>query len=205
MERDQHSLKTQQMPIFSLLAIAFGLAMDAFAVSIGVSAVLRQVTSGQTFRLAMLFGVFQAMMPIIGWSAGLSVERFISAYDHWVAFGLLLFIGARMILSSFKGAHENSSAPFPQDPTRGITSIMLAIATSIDALAVGLSFALLNVSVWYPAVIIGMVAFLMTAIGMSIGARLGKKFGSRMELVGGLVLVGIGIKILSEHLLGKTF
>lgn len=187
------------MSLLTLLAIAFGLAMDAFAVAIGVSAMLHQVSEGQAFRLALLFGGFQALMPIIGWSAGLSVEQLISACDHWVAFGLLLFISSRMIYDSFTNSSQNAKSMLTKDPTRGLTSIMLAIATSIDALAVGLSFALLNVSVWYPSVIIGTVAFLMTLVGMLIGAKLGKKFGSLMELVGGVVLMGIGLKILLEH------
>jgi len=171
--------------------------MDAFAVSIASSAVLRDVTRRQIFRLSFHFGFFQFMMPVIGWLAGLSIADHIASYDHWVAFGLLAFIGGRMIYESFAKKEKLKETA---DPTRGLTLVMLSIATSIDALAVGLSFAMLQVRIWYPSVIIGLVAAAMTVIGMRIGGRLGARFGRRMELIGGLVLIGIGIKILIEHI-----
>ena len=184
------------MSFITIIGIAFGLAMDAFAVSIAVSASLKGVSRSQTLRLSFYFGLFQFLMPVIGYFAGISVARFISAYDHWVALSLLTFIGGRMVIGSFGEDREIKAG---EDPTRGITLIVLSIATSIDALAVGLSFAMLKVNVWYPSAIIGVVAFAMTSLGMNIGSRLGAKFGHRMELVGGIVLIGIGIKILIEH------
>ena len=135
-------------------------------------------------------------MPILGWLAGLSVREYIEAYDHWVAFGLLGFIGGKMIFESREMKPDKKQG----DPTRGWTLVGLSVATSIDALAVGLSMAMLGVSVWVPSVIIGVVAGVMSALGMHLGRRLGQVFGQRMELVGGLVLVGIGVKILVEHL-----
>jgi len=181
----------------TIVGIAFGLAMDAFAVSIASSAALRDVSARQMFRLSFHFGFFQFMMPVVGWLAGLSVARWIEAYDHWAAFGLLAFIGGRMIYGAFG---KNDKFHTTGDPTRGVTLVMLSVATSIDALAVGLSFAMLKVSAWYPSLIIGVVAAGMTLIGMNIGGRLGARFGKRMELIGGLVLIGIGVKILVEHL-----
>ncbi|MBI5419972.1 MAG: manganese efflux pump [Deltaproteobacteria bacterium] len=181
----------------TLLGIALGLAMDAFAVAIVTGIVLGDVSGRQTFRLAWHFGFFQFMMPVIGWRAGLSVERYISGYDHWLAFGLLAFIGGRMIYEAFWGDAERAAS----DPTRGISLVLLSLATSVDALAVGLSLGVLRIRIWYPAVVIGIVACVLTAAGMHLGRPLGARFGRRMEIAGGLVLIGIGVKILWQHLL----
>jgi manganese efflux pump family protein len=143
----------------NLLGIAVGLAMDAFAVSIGVGLGAQHVSPRTTVRLAWHFGLFQFLMPVLGWLAGLSVERWISGVDHWVAFALLLAIGGHMVYDALRGDEERSI----KDPTRGASLIVLSVATSIDALAVGLSLALLGVDIWYPAVVIGIVAFLFTA------------------------------------------
>lgn len=186
------------MNFFLVLGIALALAMDAFAVSIGISASLKGVTKIQMFRSAIAFGLFQFLMPIIGWSAGNSIQRYIEAFDHWIGFGLLLFIGSRMIYNAFK--KEDESRQHNSDPTKGSSLFLLALATSIDALAVGLSLAVLQVAILYPAVIIGIVAFLMTIIGSRIGPLLGRFFGKRAELFGGVILIAIGIKILIEHL-----
>jgi putative Mn2+ efflux pump MntP len=183
--------------LVNIMGIALGLAMDAFAVSIATSVNLGRVTPRQTFRLSFHFGLFQAMMPVIGWLAGATFANRFMAFDHWVAFGLLLLIGARMIYESFarRGREDRG------DPTRWPSLVILSIATSIDALAVGVSFAMLDVTIWLPCAIIGLVAAGMTIMGLRIGARLGLRFGSRMELVGGLVLVAIGVKILLQDLL----
>lgn len=186
------------MSIIILLGIALGLAMDAFAVSIAISAALKDVSLAQLLRLALYFGLFQSAMLIIGWLAGQSVADYIAGYDHWVAFGLLAFIGGRMIYSGLKGVDKIDTS---KDPTRGATVVILAVATSIDALAVGLSFIALGVSIWYPAAVIGAVAFGMTALGMKIGGGLGEKFGDKMEIAGGLVLIAIGAKIVIEHIM----
>lgn len=180
-----------------LIGVALGLAMDAFSVAIGVSIAQGGTSRRQTFRLAFHFGLFQGLMPIIGWAAGTTVQPWIEQWDHWIAFALLSVVGGRMILDSLRSDPDNPDRP---DPTRGWSLVVLSIATSIDALAVGLSFAALGVRVWFPAVVIGITAFLMTLLGTIGGHALGKRFGSRMAVVGGLVLIGIGVWILVEHL-----
>jgi len=187
------------MSLITLFAIATGLAMDAFAVSIAVGLALKRVTGRQAFRLSFHFGLFQFLMPIIGWLAGLTVERWIASFDHWIVLGLLAFIGIKMIRGSFQKDEHHADVA---DPTRGASLVMLSLATSIDALAVGLSLALLKVKIWYPAVVIGIVAGLLTLIGMRLGQRLGSVFGKRMEAIGGLILLFIGCKIVWEHLSG---
>ncbi|MBI5576835.1 MAG: manganese efflux pump [Deltaproteobacteria bacterium] len=177
----------------TLLGIAAGLAMDALAVAIATGIVLGKVSGRQTFRLAWHFGLFQFMMPVIGWQAGLSVVRYFSGYGHWMAFGLLAFIGGKMIYDAFR---ENGEEDTPSDPTRGVSLVVLSVATSVDALAAGLSLGVLRLEIWYPAVVIGVVACVFTAAGMHLGAPLGRKFGRKMEVAGGLVLIGIGIRIL---------
>ena len=181
-----------------LLGIALGLAMDAFSVAIGVSIALGGTSRRQTFRLAWHFGLFQALMPIIGWSAGTSVRPWIEGWDHWLAFVLLGVVGGRMIFGAVRG---DDSEPTRTDPTRGWSLVMLSIATSIDALAVGLSFAALGVQVWTPAAVIGVTAAVMTLLGTLGGRALGARFGSRMATVGGIVLIGIGVWILFDHLI----
>jgi putative Mn2+ efflux pump MntP len=180
-----------------LIGIALGLAMDAFSVAIGVSIALGGTSKRQTFRLAWHFGLFQALMPIIGWLAGTSVRPWIERWDHWLAFVLLGAVGGRMIIESIRG---DDGKPTRTDPTRGWSLVVLSIATSIDALAVGLSFAALGVQVWTPAAIIGVTAAVMTLLGTLGGRALGARFGSRMAVVGGVVLIGIGLWILFEHL-----
>jgi manganese efflux pump family protein len=185
------------MSLFVLLAIALGLAMDAFAVAIACSVALGEVSRRQTFRLAFHFGIFQALMPVIGWAAGKTVAGYIEAWDHWVAFTILSIIGLRALVGAL--GKEGDLRP-RIDPTRGFSLVMLSIATSIDALAVGLSFAMLQVEIWYAAMIIGVVAAGMTILGLALGCRLGALFGRRMEAVGGVVLIAIGVNILIEHL-----
>lgn len=187
------------MDWLTILGIALALAMDAFAVALAAGAVLNPLTRRHLFRLGFHFGLFQALMPIGGWLIGMAVQQWISAYDHWIAFALLAFVGGRMILEAFD---EKEDKTF-NDPTRGLTMVMLSVATSIDALAVGLSLAMLGVSVWRPAVIIGLVAGVLTVFGMLLGRRLGDNWGKRVEVAGGLILCGIGLKILLEHTLLK--
>ena len=181
----------------AVLGIAVALGMDAFAVAIGAGSQRPAITPRPVFRLSFHFGLFQFMMPIIGFWAGSTVSEYIKDYDHWLALGLLCIVGGKMIKESF--ADEDADAKRPANPTRGWTLIMLSVATSIDALAVGLSMAFLGVEVWMPSVIIGIVALLMTAVGMIFGSRLGLLFGRRTGLIGGLILIGIGTKILIEH------
>lgn len=185
------------MNIVLVLPVAFALAMDAFAVSVGISVAQKWQRWDQRFRLAFSFGFFQFMMPIIGWLAGQSFLDYIRDIDHWVAFSLLFLIGGKMVLDSFKGQKEMKKVS--DDPSRGFRLIMLSVATSIDAFAVGLSFAALKIPILYPSAIIGIVAFLMTLLGTRIGPVIGQIAGKRAELLGGLILILIGIKIIVEH------
>jgi putative Mn2+ efflux pump MntP len=184
--------------MINTLALAVALAMDAFAVSIASGVSLRTVSARQTFRLAWHFGLFQAMMPIIGWGAGFTVRSRIEAYDHWVAFALLAFVAQGMLRSAFKGGPAEADA---KDPTKGMTMVMLSVATSIDALAVGLSLSMINVSIWTPALIIGLVAGAFTTVGMHLGKAIGSmaQLSRWAEMTGGIVLLAIGINILREH------
>lgn len=185
------------MDFFPLLAIALGLAMDAFAVAIASSILLGDVDRGQIFRLSFHFGLFQFLMPVAGWLAGRTVQVWIAGYDHWAALALLGFVGGKAVYSACTAPAQR---PAKGDPTRGATLLLLSLATSIDALAVGLSFAFLQVEIVYASLIIGLVAAAMTGLGMILGSRLGGRFGRRMEIVGGLVLIGIGLKIVFDHL-----
>ncbi len=184
------------MSLWALISIAFALAMDAFAVAIAVGSRLEKLSYRPVFRLSFHFGLFQFLMPIIGWLLGRQVERYVLSIDHWIALALLAFIGGKMIWESFSRDGAKSSL---SDPTRRWSLIGLSIATSIDALAVGLSLALLDVQIVSASIVIGIVAAAMTLVGMRFGRALGERFGHRMELVGGLVLVGIGVKIVLQH------
>ena len=186
------------MSILSMTAIAVALAMDAFAVSIAAGIFLKQLDFRHYFRLAWHFCFFQAMMPVIGWSAGMTVRTWIEAYDHWVAFGLLVYVAQGMLLPAIRGKKEEEH---PNNPTKGMTLVMLSIATSIDALAVGLTLSFLNVSIWIPAVVIGLTAGAFTIIGMRLGqiAANASRFSRWAEALGGGVLLLIGLNILREH------
>lgn len=184
------------MDIITILFIAVGLSMDAFAVSITSGLTIKNLKVNNALKIAIFFGSFQAIMPLIGWLAGLSVRSFISGVDHWIAFGLLSFVGCKMIYESITTkptAKENN-------PLNMYVLLVLSVATSIDALAVGLSLSFLNISIATPVVIIGVVTFLLSFLGVFIGDRFGHYFEKKMEIVGGLILIGIGIKILIEHL-----
>jgi putative Mn2+ efflux pump MntP len=173
--------------------------MDCFAVSLGVGTAGTATGPRPTFRLFFHFGLFQAGMTLLGWLAGKTVVTYISNIDHWVAFGLLAFVGVRMIRSGLRKEGEVPSIP---DPSRGMTLVMLSIATSIDALAVGLSLALLEVNVFWSAVVIGGVSAALSLVGLSLGNRLGQRFGKSMEVIGGVILIGIGLRVLITHLMG---
>jgi putative Mn2+ efflux pump MntP len=185
--------------IIEMLAIACAVALDACAVAIAASVLIGKVSPRQIFRLAFHFGMFQAGMPVIGWLAGRSFHSAIADYDHWVAFALLVLIGGKALWESSRPADEKRDCS--ADPTRGISLVVLAIATSIDALAVGITFSLLDVSIWLPVIVIGLVTAAFTVAGMLLGNRLGLRFGKRIEAVAGLVLITIGVKILIEHML----
>ncbi len=187
------------MDIWSVAVIATALAMDAFSVCITAGMIIRKPGPRHYFRLAFHFGLFQFMMPIIGYYAGYYLERWIKRYDHWIALALLGFIGVKMIYESLQ--HHDDEAD--RDPSRGWTLVLLAVATSIDALAVGFSIGVLNGPILIPSVIIGIVCALFSAAGIALGNRVGSLFGRRAEAVGGVLLIAIGIKILVEHLSGK--
>jgi putative Mn2+ efflux pump MntP len=178
-----------------LFAIALGLSMDAFAVSTACGVQVPVLRYGHVLRVSLAFGFFQFAMPVIGWLAGSSFSGWLEAVDHWIAFGLLAVIGAKMMWESFRDADMPT-----KDPTRGWNLLVLAVATSIDALAVGLGLAFLGISIWIPSLVIGIVAAGLSAIGAIFGCRLGRRFGVWAERVGALVLIGIGVKILVDHL-----
>jgi putative Mn2+ efflux pump MntP len=184
------------MGITTLLLIAVGLSMDAFAVSVSSGMNMERFRIGKALRIAIFFGGFQALMPIIGFAAGLSVRDFMAEIDHWVAFALLAFIGAKMIYEAL----------FPREDGRKMnhgglgTLLVLSVATSIDALAVGISFSLLGTDIVFPACIIGIVTFFISFSGVLIGRRAGHLLENTAEVLGGVILIGIGLKILFDHL-----
>ncbi|WP_035215110.1 manganese efflux pump MntP family protein [Desulfobulbus elongatus] len=185
------------MDTVSLIAVAVALAMDAFAVSLAAGAILHPLTFRPCFRLAFHFGLFQAIMPVLGWLAGLTVQAFVAAWSHWIAFALLLYIGGRMVREALDDGDGMERAI---DPSRGLTMVALAVATSIDALAVGLTLAMLDVVIWIPSLVIGLVASGFTLLGLFLGTRAGRRWGRRVEVVGGAILIGIGLKILLSAL-----
>lgn len=186
------------MDIITVFALALALSMDAFAVSVSTSATLSAVGTGHYLRMSFSFGLFQFLMPVIGWALGLSVRSYIEAWDHWIAFALLMLVGLNMLREAWFGEEEEQKTT---DPSRGIQLFMLSVATSIDAMAVGLSFAMIGVSVWGPAVVIGLVCAALTALGVKLGRLLGasRLLGSKVSVLGALVLMGIAVKILHEH------
>lgn len=189
------------MSFAEIWLLAVSLAIDCFTVSVTSGIILHRIRWGIFLKMAFFFGLFQAAMPLIGWVGASSFNHLIEAYDHWIAFGLLAFLGIRMIRSHFREDEENCCF----DPTRLSVILTLAIATSIDALAVGISFAFTGfntlASLSYPLWAIGIASFVISIAGSIIGVFFGKRFNLRMELFGGLVLIGIGLKILIEHLL----
>jgi putative Mn2+ efflux pump MntP len=180
--------------VFSIILIAVGLSMDSFAVAISNGLTIINLDKKKSLIIAVSLAVFQAVMPFIGWFAGLKVEKYIEEFDHWIAFGLLLFIGLKMIVEAFYENEDNKSE------LNFLRLIAQSIATSIDALAVGISFAILKMEILIPVFIIGVVTFIFSLLGLQLGKFLGKKFGKYVEIFGGLVLIGIGVKILFEHL-----
>jgi len=181
-----------------ILGVALALSMDALAVSIGLSLSKKGLSGARSLRLASLFGLFQFMMPIAGWAAGKSVVALIAAYDHWIAAGLLVFVGGKMIVESFHKEEEMERKE--GDVTKGFALILLSVATSLDALAVGLSLGALRVPILLPAAVIGVVCFSVTMAGARIGPWLGRLAGKWAEIAGGVVLLLIAAKILVEHL-----
>lgn len=185
------------MTFASITWIAVALSMDAFAVAVASGFTIKKMRVHHALRMALFFGGFQAIMPIIGWTAGRTISGYISGFDHWIAFGLLSIAGAKMIYESFKLKEERTI-----DPRKLTILFALAIATSIDALAVGVSLSFLDVNVVEPAIIIGVITFLFSFAGVYIGKKFGHVFESKIEILGGVILIAIGVKILVEHLRG---
>ena len=196
------------MSLIDIILLAVALAMDCLTVSIvsGVIEVKSEEVKSEKWwiiRMALLFGLFQAMMPLIGWLGISHFQTYMEAYDHWIAFTMLGFIGGRMVWESFGSDEEQHF-----NPRRLRTQLLLAVATSIDALAVGISFACTGYTavsqLTLPLIIIGVVSFLFSLIGYRLGARFGRSIARRLkpELFGGIILIGIGVKILMEHLFG---
>ena len=186
------------MNLVVVLGLAVALAMDCFAVALGASCGSGRLSIRRTIRLALHFGIFQFIMVVLGWLAGEKLLRAIQGIDHWAAFGLLAFVGVKMIRESFQG--ENNPSSRTADGTAGFPLILLSLATSIDSLAAGLSLAVFEINVIQPAILIGLVSFALTVVGAKLGPVVGGIIGRRAELAGGLILIGIGIKILVEHL-----
>ena len=184
------------MELVTILIIAVGLAMDAFAVSIVSGSVYKHLYVRHALRIAVFFGGFQALMPLIGSLAGLTVKEHIEHCDHWIAFGLLSAVGVKMIYESFKikSVEENL------DPSNIFVLLVLSVATSIDALAVGITLSLITSSIVFAVIIIGLITFVLSYLGVVIGKKFGHFFENKIEALGGLILIGIGGKILVEHL-----
>jgi len=179
-----------------MILIAIGLAMDAAAVSMAAAAAGFANDYRATFRLAFHFGLFQAIMPLIGYLLGSTMVDYISMWDHWIAFSLLAVVGGRMIYSGLRPHPEKMII----DPSKGWTLITLSIATSIDALAAGLSFSMLNVSIWLPCLLIGLITLALSVVSTRIGKVADQWLGARVEILGGIILFGIGLRILVSHI-----
>jgi putative Mn2+ efflux pump MntP len=184
------------MHLSTIIVVAVGLAMDAFVVSIVSGGAYKQLHVRHALRLAIFFGFFQAFMPIIGYLAGLSVRDYIQNYDHWVAFGILSAVGGKMIYESLK----IESVERNMDPSNIFVLLALSVATSIDALAIGITLSLITNSIITAVVIIGLVTFILSYLGIVIGKKFGHFFENKIEALGGIILIGLGLKILYEHL-----
>jgi putative Mn2+ efflux pump MntP len=184
-----------------ILLTAIGLSMDAFAVAMASSISLGRVTPRQLFRFSFHFGLFQAFMPVLGWSVGRVIPPVFAAWDHWVAFALLSAVGLKAIHESLKSNAPENGDDKEFDPTRGLKLVALSVATSLDAFAVGLGFAMLGVEIFQPCLIIGLVTAKLTLIGMLLGSRIGARMGQKMEIAGGLILIAVGLKIIADHLI----
>jgi putative Mn2+ efflux pump MntP len=183
--------------LVEIIVIAVGLAMDAFAVSIVSGAAYRQLHLRHALRMAAFFGAFQAVMPLVGYLAGYAVRAYIITWDHWVAFGLLAFVGSKMLFEAF----EISPKRHNYDPANIAILLTLSVATSIDALAVGITLSLITEMILTAVLIIGVVTFALSYLGTVLGKRFGHLFEWKIEAFGGIVLIAIGVKILLQHLL----
>ncbi|MBW7983183.1 manganese efflux pump MntP [Enterobacillus tribolii] len=189
------------MNFSATMILAFGMSMDAFAASISKGAVLHKPRFREAFRTGLIFGVVEAITPLIGWGIGLLASQYVMEWDHWIAFTLLFVLGARMIYEGLKGREDDAPAIRRHGFWLLVTT---AVATSLDAMAVGVGLAFLQVNILHTALAIGFATMLMATVGMMIGRFIGPLLGKRAEILGGLVLIGIGCLILSEHLSGAA-
>lgn len=184
--------------------IGVGLSADAFAVAVCKGLGMKKVNWTHALIIALFFGGFQAVMPLIGWAAGTQLAAFIAPVDHWIAFGLLAFVGGKMLIDAVKGDDDEDCAACADDEQKLDLKelLLLAVATSIDALAVGITFAFLGVGIWGAVAIIGVTTFVLSFAGVAVGNQFGARFEKPAAIAGGVVLILIGCKILAEHLLG---
>ena len=187
--------KKNNMGAIEILLISIGLAMDAFAVSVCKGLAMKKMSWKKAIIIGLYFGIFQAVMPVIGYFLGTTFEKFITYVDHWVAFILLVGIGINMVKEAFNKESENRN-----DNVDMKTMLVLSIATSIDALAIGITFACLKIHIVMPVITIGLITFIISVIGVKIGNRFGNKYEKKAEIMGGVILILLGIKILLEHL-----
>ncbi len=185
------------MSLFSLIIMAIGLSIDSLAASITTGACCRYLRLKHILKVAMFMAVFQGFMPLIGWLIGSSFKKLIADYDHWVAFVILLGIGAKLMYDGIKAGEDGESSK--TDPTKSIVLIGMAIATSIDALILGISFGIIEVNIQLAMLIIAITTFVFSSVGVYIGEKIGNKINKGIEIFGGLVLIGLGFKILLEH------
>ena len=186
------------MNFFEIMLLSFGLAMDAVAVSIASGVVLKQPKLADALKIGLAFGLFQTLMPVAGWLAGVAFRDLVAGIDHWIAFILLLFIGLKMIVEAAKGGEEDNLL----NPLDLHVLLMLSIATSIDALAAGIGFAFLRISIILTVSLIGLTTFILSTGAVYVGKRFGHILENKARILGGIVLIGIGVKILWEHLHG---
>lgn len=184
------------MEFITLLLIAISLSFDTFAVSVSTGLIINKIYFSKAVRIAIILAFFQTLMPIIGWISGNLIKDYIVQIDHWLAFSLLTLIGGKMIYESFKTDQDEKNF----NPEKISVQITMALATSIDALIVGITFAFISIDIWFSVSLIGIVTFLAAMIGMLLGKNIGKKLGNKPELIGGIILIAIGLKILIEHL-----
>ncbi len=188
------------MNILITLGIALGLPADAFSVAITQTTTAKNMPLHYGLRMALFFGAFQFFMPIIGWAAGIKFVHLIAAIDHWIAFALLSYVGGKMIWESMPASKKNNDGTHKENYKNLSTLLLLSVATNIDALAVGLSLAMIRIQILFPSLIIGITAFTISMLGYYLGKKIGKVLTVKPDLFGGLILIGIGIKILIEHL-----
>jgi len=186
--------KFYEMGLITLFLLAIGLCFDTFAVSVSSGLLRKEIVFWQAVRIAFFLAVFQAIMPVLGWLGGITIKDWIEPFDHWVALGILSILGIKMLIESLKKSEEKNINPLDVK-----VIISMALATSIDAFAVGISFAIIKVNMILAIVVIGSVTFIASMLGILFGKRTGSHFGQKMEIIGGLILIAIGIKIVFEH------